>query len=212
VLAEATSVPIVCHLDHALTIGECRAAIEAGFSSVMIDGSKLELAANIEITNRVIEIARKAGVSVEGEIGYVGYNQGANSAPTSPEEAERFDTETGVDAMAISIGNLHLNTEKSAVIDFAALHKIEAITRAPLVLHGGSGIPVAVRQKLARETRVKKFNIGTELRMAFGKALRQSLADQPQEFDRIKLLRPTIPALSIAAAEIIKQLSTPEST
>jgi len=207
VLAEAASIPVVCHIDHALTVEECRAGIDAGFSSVMIDGSKLELAANIEITNRVIEIARKAGVSVEGEIGYVGYNQGTASAPTSPEDARRFDSETGVEALAISIGNLHLNTEKSAVIDFAALQKIEAVTKAPLVLHGGSGIPVAIRQKLARVTRVKKFNIGTELRMAFAEALRKSLAEQPLEFDRLKLLAPTMPALSAVTATILRQLS-----
>jgi fructose-bisphosphate aldolase, class II len=211
VLAEASTVPVVCHVDHAVTVEECRAGIDAGFSSVMIDGSKLEFAANIEITNRVIEIARKAGVSVEGEIGYVGYSQGAHSAPTSAEEAERFDKETGVDALAISIGNLHLNTEKSAIIDFVVLQKIEAVTRAPLVLHGGSGIPIAIRQKLARETRVKKFNIGTELRMAFGKALRQSLAEQPHEFDRIKLLKPTIKTMQAAASQIIRQLSAPAS-
>ena len=207
VLAEGASVPIVCHIDHALTVEECRAGIDAGFSSVMIDGSKLELAANIEITSRVIEIAHKAGVSVEGEIGYVGYNQGAASAPTSPHDAARFERETGVDALAISIGNVHLNTEKSALIDFAALQKIEALTKAPLVLHGGSGIPLEARQKLARQTRVKKFNFGTELRMAFGTALRKSLADKPEEFDRIKLLSATIPALRQATASLLLNLS-----
>ncbi len=206
VLAEAASVPIVCHIDHALTVEECRAGIDAGFSSVMIDGSKLELAANIDITNRVIEMARLAGVSVEAEIGYVGYNQGAASAPTSPEDAAQFERQTGVDALAISIGNVHLNTEKSAVINFAALQKIEAVTKAPLVLHGGSGIPVSIRRKLAHETRVKKFNIGTELRMAFGAALRKSVAEKPEEFDRIKLLSPTIPALRQTTAALIRDL------
>jgi fructose-bisphosphate aldolase, class II len=90
---------------------------------------------------------------------------------------------------------VHLSTEKTTGIDFERLRAIEAVTRLPLVLHGGSGIPVAMRQKLARETRVAKFNIGTELRMAFGTALRKSLAEQPGSFDRIELLGPAIPAL-----------------
>lgn len=198
-LAEQAKVPIVCHVDHANTVDECRAGIDAGFSSVMIDGSRLSLDENIELTNKVIELAKKSGISVEGEIGFVGYNKGEASAMTSQEEAARFDRETGVDALAISVGNLHLSTEKEAIIDFDRLSEIEAVTSAPLVLHGGSGIPVATRQKLARETRVKKFNIGTELRQAFGAALRQSIADQPGEFDRIKLLKPSILAMRDAA-------------
>jgi len=198
-LAEQAQVPIVCHVDHATTFEECRAGIDAGFSSVMIDGSRLLLDQNITLTSQVVALARKAGVSVEGEVGFVGYNAGEASAMTLPEEASRFDRETDVDALAVSVGNLHLSTEKAAVIDFERLKAIESVTRAPLVLHGGSGIPFATRQKLARETRVKKFNIGTELRQAFGAALRNSLRDQPKEFDRIRLLKPTISSLKETA-------------
>jgi fructose-bisphosphate aldolase class II len=198
-LAEQASVPVVCHVDHATTVDDCRAGIESGFSSVMIDGSRYPIEKNIALTNEVIALARKAGVSVEGEIGFVGYNAGEASAMSLPEEAAHFDHETGVDALAISVGNLHLSTEKAAVIDFERLKAIESVTSAPLVLHGGSGIPVATRQKLARETRVKKFNIGTELRQTFGAALRNSLRDQPNEFDRIRLLKPTISSLKDAA-------------
>jgi fructose-bisphosphate aldolase, class II len=198
-LAEQVCVPVVCHVDHATTVDECRAGIEHGFSSVMIDGSRHPIEKNIELTNEVMAFARKAGVSVEGEMGFVGYSAGEASAMTLPEEAARFDRETGVDALAISVGNLHLSTEKSAVINFEQLKAIEVVTKAPLVLHGGSGIPVAIRQKLARETRVKKINIGTELRQAFGTALRDSLRDQAHEFDRIRLLKPTISSLKEAA-------------
>ena len=198
-LAEQARVPVVCHVDHATTLEECRAGIDAGFSSVMIDGSRLPLEHNIALTNQAIALARKAGVSVEGEIGFVGYNAGEASAMTLPEEAARFDRETGIDALAISVGNLHLSTEKAAVIDFERLTAIVSVTRAPLVLHGGSGIPVATRQKLARETRVKKINIGTELRQAFAASLRNSLRDQHNEFDRIRLLKPTISRLKDAA-------------
>ncbi len=206
-LAESTKVPIVCHVDHATSVDECRAGIDAGFSSVMIDASRLSLGENIAMTNQVAALAQRAGVSVEAEVGFVGYNQGEASAMTSPEEAARFDRETEVDALAISVGNLHLSTEKAAVIDFDKLREIEACTRAPLVLHGGSGIPIVARQKLARETRVKKFNIGTELRQAFGASLRESLRNQPNEFDRIKLLDPTRAAMMQAAKLCISSLS-----
>ena len=209
-LAEQARMPVVCHIDHALTLAECIEGIDAGFTSVMIDGSKLPIDDNIALTVRVVEKAHAAGVSVEGEAGVVGYVSGAASAMTSPDEAARFDRETGADALAISIGNVHLSTEKTSGIDFAALTAIEAVTRLPLVLHGGSGIPVAVRQKLARETRVKKFNVGTELRMAFGEALRQSLKDQRNVFDRIELLAPTVAAVRAATATVIRQLKEPD--
>jgi fructose-bisphosphate aldolase class II len=205
-LADAASVPVVCHVDHAYTVEECRAGIEHGFTSVMIDGSKLPIEKNIELTASVVEIARAAGVSVEGEVGFVGYVSGAQSAMTSPEEAALFDRHSGADALAISVGNVHLSTEKTAGIDFGRLREIEAVTRLPLVLHGGSGIADDMRRRIARQTRVAKFNIGTELRMAFGKALRKSLADQPDEFDRIALLSPVIAPVRAEAARIIRGL------
>jgi fructose-bisphosphate aldolase class II len=205
-LAEQSRVPIVCHIDHAYTIEECAEGIDHGFTSVMIDGSKLPIAENIALTQRVVALAEQAGVSVEGEVGQVGYVSGAASAMTSPGEAALFDRESGADALAISIGNLHLNTQMSNGIDWAALRAIEAVTKLPLVLHGGSGIPLVVRRKLALESRVAKFNFGTELRMAFGKALRKSLKDQPDSFDRIALLNPTIAALRGETADVIKNI------
>jgi fructose-bisphosphate aldolase class II len=205
-VAERASIPVVCHIDHAYTVEECVAGIESGFTSVMIDGSKLPIGENIAITQRVVESARAAGVSVEGEVGFVGYVSGAASAMTSPEEAARFDRESGADALAVSVGNVHLSTEKTAGIDMDALRAIEAVTRLPLVLHGGSGIPDGVRRRIAQETRVAKFNVGTELRMAFGKALRQSLADQPDAFDRVQLLSPVIAPMRIEAVRVIRNL------
>ena len=206
ILAEQARVPVVCHIDHARTFEECVEGVENGFTSVMIDGSALPIDDNIALTARVAELARRAGVSVEGEVGVVGYAGGGGSAMTSPQEAARFDREAGADALAVSVGNVHLNTEKTSGVDFAALGAIEAVTRLPLVLHGGSGIPVDMRQKLARETNVKKFNIGTELRMAFGAALRQSLTAHPDSFDRIEILARTMPALKAEAMAVISAL------
>lgn len=205
-LAEQAKVPVVCHIDHALTVEECIAGIESGFTSVMIDGSALPISENIELTAGVVEIAHRAGVSVEGEVGVVGYVSGAASAHTSPEEAQRFDLESGADALAISIGNVHLNAERTSGISFSSLRAIEAVTRLPLVLHGGSGIPLDVRSKLARETRVKKFNIGTELRMAFGKGLRNYLNEHPQSYDRNEILGATIASVKAEAKIVLMGL------
>jgi fructose-bisphosphate aldolase, class II len=202
-LAEQAKVPVVCHIDHAVTVEECVQGIEYGFTSVMIDGSALPISENIELTARVVEIAHRAGVSVEGEVGVVGYVSGASSAHTSPPEAQRFDLETGADALAISIGNVHLNTEKTTGVDFESLRAIEAVTRMPLVLHGGSGIPLDVRVKLARESRVKKFNIGTELRLVFGTSLRKYLNDNPQSFDRNMILSATIWDVKAVAKKVM---------
>jgi fructose-bisphosphate aldolase, class II len=206
-LAERASVPVVCHIDHATTLDECREGIDHGFSSIMIDGSMLPLAQNIALTRQAVEIARANGVSVEGEVGVVGYSGGLASSHTSPEEAAILERETGLDALAISIGNVHLQTEEQARIDMEALAAIEAVTRVPLVVHGGSGIPVEVRRRLAMTTRVKKFNIGTELRQAFGAALRRVLADRPEEFDRLKILGATMPASREAAKAVIANLA-----
>lgn len=207
-LAEQASVPVVCHIDHARTVEECREGIDHGFSSVMIDGSMLPLAENIELTHEVVSIAMPLRISVEGEVGVVGYSGGAVSALTSPAEASAFERETGIDALAVSVGNLHLQTVKQAVIDMDALAAIEGVTTVPLVLHGGSGIPSSVRQMLARKTRVKKFNVGTELRVAFGEALRKALRDNPAEFDRINLLRATTLASRSAAKFVMQELAT----
>ena len=205
-LAEQANVPVVCHIDHALTVEECVQGIDNGFTSVMIDGSSLPISENIELTSRVVEIAHRAGVSVEGEVGVVGYLSGAASAYTSPEEALRFDQKSGADALAISIGNVHLNTAKTSGINIESLRAIEAVTHLPLVLHGGSGIPLDVRSMLARETRVKKFNIGTELRMAFGNGLRNYLKEHPLSFDRNEILGATAMASKAEAKRVLMGL------
>lgn len=205
-LAASVDVPVVAHLDHGLTLEECRAAIGEGFSSVMFDGSRLQLDANIAATAEVAALARRAGISCEGEIGLVGYSGGAASTGTDPAEAARFAAETGVDAMAISVGNLHLQTGPSDGIDLPRLHAIEAVSRLPLVIHGGSGVPPAQRRQLSASSDVCKFNIGTEIRQIFGAALRQTLAVHPDRFDRIEILRDTEQPVTTAARAILANL------
>lgn len=203
-LAETATVPVVAHLDHGYTAEECRIAIESGFSSVMFDGSRSPLAQNIENTAKIAEMAHAAGVSCEGEIGFVGYAQGEASAGTDPQEAAQFARETGVDAMAISVGNVHLQQDKEGGLDITSIQAIEKVTEIPLVIHGGSGVPVAQRTELARNSKICKFNIGTELRMAFGDALRQAVLADETRFDRVQILKETHDPVVSAARQVLR--------
>ncbi len=205
-LAENASVPVVAHLDHGYSMDDCRMALDAGFTSVMYDGSKLPLAQNIDATAAVVDLAHAAGASCEGEIGFVGYAEGAASTGTDPDEAARFALETGVDAMAISVGNLHLQHDAGRALDLTRLRSIEALTSVPLVIHGGSGVPYAQRAELARTSQICKFNIGTELRMVFGTALRAAVLSNPAQFDRIAILHETYVPVLEAARAIMRNL------
>lgn len=205
-LADGASVPVVIHLDHGHHLDECRAALEEGFTSVMFDGSRLALDRNIAATAEVAALAHAAGAGCEGEIGVVGYARGIASLGTDPEEAAQFARQTGVDAMAISVGNLHLQERPGAGLDLDRLRAIEAASPVPLVIHGGSGVPAAERAALAATSRICKVNIGTELRQAFGQALRQTLARDAALYDRIAILSGTEPALTTVAASIIRNL------
>ena len=190
-LAENASVPVVAHLDHGYTQEECIMAIESGFSSVMFDGSKKPLNENIDETAKICEIAHSAGVSCEGEIGFVGYSGGEGSAGTVPEEASKFSLDTKIDAMAISVGNVHLQENKEGGLDEDRIRAIEKLTDVPLVIHGGSGVPIAQRTFLSQNSKICKFNIGTELRLSFGDALRVAVNRDLNRFDRVQILRDT---------------------
>lgn len=203
-LAEQASVSVVAHLDHGYTVEECREALESGFTSLMFDGSRLPLSQNIDDTAAIVEMAHGAGISCEGEIGFVGYSGGENSAGTDPKDAARFARETHVDAMAISVGNVHLQEKKEGGLDEPRIRAIEALTDVPLVIHGGSGVPMAQRQSLARGSKVCKFNIGTELRMAFGKALRVAVNADPDRFDRVSILKETHDPLVAATRQVLR--------
>lgn len=203
-LAEAASVPVVAHLDHGYTREECAQAIDAGFTSVMFDGSRKPLAQNIDETAEIAALAHAAGVSCEGEIGFVGYSGGEQSAGTAPEEAAKFAADSGVDAMAISVGNVHLQQDRSGGLDEPRIRAIEAITEVPLVIHGGSGVPKDQRRRLANSSRICKFNIGTELRMAFGTALRNAVNADPDRFDRVSILKETHDPVVEAARSVLQ--------
>ena len=205
-LADAASVPVVAHLDHGYTVEDCKIALDCGFTSVMYDGSSKPLSQNIDETAGIAEMAHAAGASCEGEIGFVGYAGGAASNGTDPNEAAKFASETGVDAMAISVGNVHLQQNKDGQLDRKRIAEIQALTQVPLVIHGGSGVPMDQRTVLARTTHICKFNIGTELRMAFGAALRKAVNDDPDRFDRLQILSETHAPLVDATRLVLRGL------
>ena len=202
-LASEASVPVVAHLDHGYTEGECKEAIECGFTSVMFDGSRLSLQENIDRTARIAELAHEADISCEGEIGFVGYSDGEQSNGTNPSEANIFAKDTKVDAMAISVGNIHLQKHKEGNLDLERIRQIEQVTSIPLVVHGGSGVPVKQRSFLSGNSKICKFNIGTELRMTFGDALRKSIVSDPDQFDRVEILRKTHEPLVQATRKVL---------
>ena len=205
-LAEATSVPVVAHLDHGYTYDECSEALDNGFTSLMFDGSRRPLAENIAQTRKIAELAHAAGISCEGEIGFVGYSDGGQSAGTDPEEAALFASETCVDAMAISVGNVHLQQNTEGGLDEARIAAIQALANVPLVIHGGSGVPVEQRARLAKNTHICKYNIGTELRMVFGAALRDAVNADPSRFDRVSILKETHDPMVTATRRVLSAL------
>lgn len=210
-LAASASVPVVAHLDHGYTFDECKEALDSGFTSLMYDGSRKPLAQNIDETARIAEMAHAAGISCEGEIGFVGYSAGENSQGTDPDEAAVFARDSGVDAMAISVGNVHLQQNHEGGLDEERIRAIEAVTDIPLVIHGGSGVPPAQRTRLAQTTKICKFNIGTELRMAFGQSLRRAIAADDNIFDRVQLLKQVEPDIQAAARMALRGLSATRS-
>ena len=211
-LAEGALVPVVAHLDHGYMPDECKMAIDSGFTSIMFDGSRKPLQQNIDETAQIAEMAHRAGVSCEGEIGFVGYSGGERSAGTDPAEAAEFARQTGVDAMAISVGNVHLQQDREGGLDVGRIRAIETVTDTPLVIHGGSGVPHAQRTALAQTSNICKFNIGTELRMAFGAALRQAVNSDADRFDRVQILKDTHDPLVAAARRVLRGFKPAETS
>ena len=178
--AEAASVPVSLHLDHCESYEAVAAAIDAGYSSVMIDASKLPYEENIAVTQKVVAKARPLGITVESELGTVGGKEDGHSADiayTDPDEALDFFTRTGIDIFAIAIGTAHGFYKGEPKLNFELLAKIKDMIDCPLVLHGGSGIPDEMIKRTI-ELGINKVNYATELRAAATKAVREALVDE----------------------------------
>ena len=162
--AENASTPVAVHFDHGKTIEKITEALDIGFTSVMFDGSHLPLEENIEMTKKVISTAEEYDAAVEAEIGCVdGSEDGSEDIAincTKPDDAVRFEKETGVDALAIAIGNAHGNYKSTPKLRFDILKQVDDMTDTPLVLHGGTGISPEDFVKCSK-TGIKKINIAT---------------------------------------------------
>jgi len=207
--AGAAAIPVVVFIDHAQSLADIKRAIGHGATSVMIDGSRHPLAENIALTARAAEIAHAAGASIEGELGHVGEEEGSTpdaSGYADPAEAERFVRETGVDALAVGIGNAHGVYREKPRLAFDVLEEISRRVAVPIVLHGGSGIPNAeLRRGIGMG--IAKVNIGAEGRIAFFDGLRASLAALPptEKFPH-QILPPAIAAHARLVEEKIRTL------
>lgn len=168
-MADELGVDVVLHLDHAKNFDEIRKALDAGYSSVMFDGSALPFKENILGTKRVVEYASRTNASVEGELGTVGGTEdgiavaSADVHYTEPEQAVEFIEKTGIDALAVAIGTNHGQYKSKTNISFEQLEKIrDAVNGFPLVIHGGTGVKEEDVRRVI-DLGIRKFNVGTEL-------------------------------------------------
>ncbi|MBC7229764.1 MAG: class II fructose-1,6-bisphosphate aldolase [Actinobacteria bacterium] len=200
VASESADVPMSLHLDHGTSLEEVKAALDHGFSSVMIDGSKLSFEENVALTRQAVEMARAAGASTEAELGrLVGVEDQISvsereASMTDPDQAAEFVERTGIDSLAVSIGNAHGWYKGEPKLDFERLRAIRARVSIPLVLHGASGIP----DEMIREAcaiGVDKINIDTEVRDAFRQAVARFVNENPEQIDPRKILAPAREAM-----------------
>ncbi len=180
------------HLDHGGSVELVKRCINAGFDSVMFDGSELSLEENIELTTKVIQMAKPHNINVEAELGYVAkLGQSHNKVGfTEPNDAALFVKETGVSALAVAIGTAHGFYKEEPKLDFERLTAIEEVTKIPLVLHGSSGVPDESIRK-AVSLGICKVNLATEIKNTFMKTLKKLLAEG-SEIDLRKVFPPAI--------------------
>ena len=189
-VAEKSFVPVAIHLDHGSSAELCEKAAKDGYTSLMIDGSKLPLQENIELAKKVVEMAKSYPVSpsVEAELGKLGgkeddleVKEGEDSC-TDPEEAVEFVEKTGIDSLAVAIGTAHGFYKGTPKLEFERLAEIRNKVSVPLVLHGSSGIPDEDVQK-AISLGICKVNFATELRVAYSDAVKAYIAEDDSVYD-----------------------------
>lgn len=207
--AKTAGVPIALHLDHGSSFEVVMKCIQAGFTSVMFDGSHHPFEENIRLTKQVVEAAHAVGVSVEGELGTIGGVEDdlnvaeEDAALAKPEEAIRFWEETKVDYMAIAVGTAHGMYKGVPTIHYDIIEAVASKIPAPIVLHGGSGVPdEAIRESIKHG--VGKINVNTENQVACTAEIRKILAEKPNEIDPRKYLGPAREAIKQTVIEKIR--------
>ncbi|GAA5352950.1 class II fructose-bisphosphate aldolase [Streptococcus uberis] len=204
-MAENNMVDVVLHLDHARDFEAIKDAIEAGYSSIMFDGSNLPFKENIAKTKAVVEYAHQRGVSVEGELGTIGGTEEGISVSesdkeyTRPEDAVTFIKETGVDALAVGIGTNHGQFKSKTNVNIPLLKEIYKVVDRPLVIHGGTGVKEEDYPELINNG-IRKFNVGTELLVNWTQKAKECF----EETELNKSLRHNIIPCNLAVKEIVK--------
>ncbi|MDD9268907.1 class II fructose-1,6-bisphosphate aldolase [Paenibacillus sp. GCM10023248] len=197
------TVPVALHLDHGSTYEVCVRAIHAGFTSVMIDASHHSLEANIELTQRVTQVAHVLGATVEAELGRITGREDdlvvdeAEGMYAVPEECVKLVYQTGIDCLAPALGSVHGPYRGQPKLGFERMAEIQRLTGLPLVLHGGSGLPEEeIRQAIALGT--CKINVNTDNQAACTAAIRNYLNEHPEAYDPRNYLIPAREAIKAA--------------
>lgn len=182
--------PVCIHLDHGTSFESCQKAIDAGFTSVMIDASRHELDENVRITKQVVEYAHSKGVSVEAEVGHIGGTEDnitSGSTNATLEDCLTLYNNTGIDSLAPALGSVHGFYKGEPNLDFETMEIINKAIPIPLVLHGGSGIPED-KIKKAISCGISKINVNTELQFTWSNAVREFVENDKEAIDPRKVI------------------------
>lgn len=204
------TVPVCLHVDHGTTKEACIHAIDAGFTSVMIDASRHELNKNIQITKEVVEYAHQRGVSVEAEVGHIGGTEDNitnTSSNATLEDCLTLYQNTGIDSLAPALGSVHGFYKGEPNLDFETMKIINENLPIPLVLHGGTGIPND-KIETAIACGISKININTDLQVVWSKAVRECLNNNPEVYDPRKVIGSGEQAIKNRIAEIVTLFHT----
>jgi tagatose 1,6-diphosphate aldolase GatY/KbaY len=200
--AREARVPMAVHLDHSTSSDDIRAALDAGLTSIMADGSHLSYADNVAFTREMVALTHEHGGIVEAELGRLAGTEDDlrveeyEAKLTDPDQATGFIAQTGVDALAVCIGNIHGRYRTEPHLDFDRLIAIRKVVSVPIVLHGASGLPKDMVRR-AIELGVSKLNVNTEIREAYLGALRDRLAESP---DLMGLMQGAVEAMTVVVA------------
>ena len=206
---EDVSTPMGLHLDHGKSFEDVKLCIDAGFTSIMVDASELPFEENIKEVKRATDYAHYFGVPVEAELGGIRGKEDDHvsdiNAKTHPEDVLSFVEKTGCDTLAVAVGNVH-GLDLSPNLDFPLLQKIAAISPVPLVLHGGSGIPLD-QVRRAKKHHLIKINYGSDLRKAYIKTFGQAYDENHNEFNLYGVATKGIQNVIETAKTIIKEVN-----
>ncbi len=205
------TVPVAIHLDHGSSFENCKAAIDAGFTSVMIDASHHPIDVNIDMTKQVVEYAHAHNISVEAEVGTVGGQEDDVVADgviyADPQECDRLVKETGVDCFAPALGSVHGLYKGEPKLGYKEMEEVRDLTKVPLVLHGGTGIPTKDIQK-AISLGTSKINVNTENQIVFTKVVRDLLNTNAKVYDPRKIIGPGREAIKEAVIGKIREFGS----